>query len=88
MVEKIGPAGLHDTPSQPHEESPQPEYTQRVEKDLDPRSPARQSPVTLRISNEERVALDILAAMKGVPISEVIREAVRPVLQPHMEPSA
>jgi uncharacterized protein (DUF1778 family) len=48
------------------------------------RSAAQQSPVTIRMSEDERKALDAVAAKQGVPISFVLREAVRPVLQPHM----
>lgn len=44
--------------------------------------------MTIRMSKDERKALDAVAAQQGVPISFVLREAVRPVLQPHMDKSA
>lgn len=39
----------------------------------------------MRLSPQERAALDRVASERGVAISAVIREAVRPVLQPHIE---
>ena len=41
--------------------------------------------MTIRVSPQERAALHRVASERGVAISTVIREAVRPVLQPHMK---
>jgi uncharacterized protein (DUF1778 family) len=52
------------------------------------RSAAQASPVNVRMSVEERAALDKAAAERGIPISAVIRDALRPAIAPHMEQSA
>jgi len=54
----------------------------------DPRSPERQSPITFRMSAEERAALDALTAAEGCDMSTVMREALRPRLEPFLQRTA
>ena len=50
-----------------------------------PRSASQQSPVTVRMSAEERAALDQLCEVQGMAISQVMREALRPHIEPHLK---
>ena len=52
------------------------------------RSQEQSAVINVRLSPQERAALDLVAHVRGVAVSKVIREAVRPVILPHLEQDA
>jgi len=49
-----------------------------IEHDAQRRSEARRATVLVRMSEQERRALELIAQAKGVPLAEVVREALTP----------
>lgn len=49
-----------------------------IEHDAQRRSESRRATVLVRMSEQERRALELIAQAKGVPLAEVVREALAP----------